>query len=108
METAIDRKKTTVMSENAKHLQSLVRDFDKTEEHCVLKIKLSLTRLVIKGLEEKGGTQSRLASELGYSMPLLHRLLHGDENWTVETAGRLLFAIGIDAEIKEMLDEKSD
>ena len=90
------------MSEAAEQIRSAIENFEKTEESRVLEIQLSLTRLVIKGLKEKGWTHSLLARELGFSNRIIERLLHGDENWTVETAGKILFALGIKAELKEV------
>lgn len=70
-------------------------------EGVALKLRLNLAELALGRLQEYGWTQRRLAREIGWKESFLSRLLHGDENWTSETAGRLLFALGIDAELSE-------
>lgn len=70
-------------------------------EGVALKLRLNLAELALGRLRENGWTQRKLAREIGWKESFLSRVLHGDENWTSETAGRVMFALGIDAELSE-------
>lgn len=70
-------------------------------EGVALKLRLNLAELALGRLQENGWTQRKLAREIGWKESFLSRVLHGDENWTSETAGRVMFALGIDAELSE-------
>ena len=70
-------------------------------EGVALKLRLNLAELALARLKENGWTQRKLAGEIGWKESFLSRVLHGDENWTSETAGRLLYALGIDVELSE-------
>lgn len=70
-------------------------------EGIALKLRLNLAELIICRLHENGWTQRALARKIGWHDSFLSRLIHGDENWTTETAGQLLFALEVDAELVE-------
>lgn len=80
-------------------LRSLVSDFEDSEQEAELYLRLSLTRLVLSALSDRGWNQSRLAEKVGCSRPFLSRLLHGDENWTAKTAAKVAFALGLRLEL---------
>lgn len=58
--------------------------------------RLNLSALLCELLEDKKGwTQKRLATEAGMQEPVVSRIMNADTNCQFDTAGRLLFALGI-------------
>jgi transcriptional regulator with XRE-family HTH domain len=72
--------------------------FKSTPESYAITLQTSLTRLVLESLKDRGWTQRDLAKRANIKEPFLTRTLQGD-NWTTATAGKLLCALGVRAEI---------
>jgi transcriptional regulator with XRE-family HTH domain len=49
-------------------------------------------------MEQKGWSQKRLGDEADMLEPMVSRIIHANANCTFETAGRLLFALGLRAD----------
>lgn len=81
-------------------LQSL-DDFEKTPESVGFDLRLSLSDLILKHLHLNGWTQKQLADESGMKEPSISRILNSDTNCTLDTAGRLLHALGVWAHLEE-------
>lgn len=89
------------MNSMISNIRNGIDAFKNSPEGVALKLRLNLAELVIARLQEKGWTQRKLAQETGWKDSFISRLIHSDENWTTETAGRLLYSLGIDAELLE-------
>lgn len=85
--------------ELADGIRKRVSDFWSTAEGKALRIRLDLAKHVMQVLDEKGWTQRRLAKEVGCKDSFLSNVIHGDQNWTTETYGRIAHALGIDFEL---------
>jgi transcriptional regulator with XRE-family HTH domain len=62
-----------------------------------LDLRLALSKLILSRLRSKGWTQKRLAEAAGMKESFITRIVHGDQNCTLDVAGRLLFALGTKA-----------
>lgn len=84
---------------NAKTRSILValETFKQTPESVGLELRLSLSQTILRHLKEKGWTQAVLAKKAGMKEPFVSRVLHSNANCTLDTAGKLLFALGIRA-----------
>jgi len=81
-------------------------EFDKTPESRGYDLRVDLASLIVRHLNKLGWTQRRLAEAASMKEPLVTRLIHSDTNWTADTAGRILFALGIRAKLIE-IDESA-
>lgn len=60
-----------------------------------LAFRLDLAEIVGRELRAKGWTQRKLAEVASVKEPFISRILHSEANCTFDTAGRLLFALGV-------------
>jgi plasmid maintenance system antidote protein VapI len=74
-------------------------EFEKTQDGVAGRLRDSLMSVVHIRMTELGWTQRKLATTLGMKPSQLSRILHGDENWTVDTAGRILAGLGLLCEL---------
>ena len=84
--------------------QSLLKDledFDKSPESRGYDLRLDLADIILRHLDHNGWTQKKLAEAAGMKPPLLTRVIHGASNCTLDTAGRILFALGIQGKLIE-------
>ena len=75
----------------------VIAEYEQTPESYGLELGLSFSEMVLQRLDELGWTQKRLAEESGMKQAFISRLVHSDANWTRDTAGRMLHALGIRA-----------
>jgi ribosome-binding protein aMBF1 (putative translation factor) len=80
--------------------------FTKTPADIGMDLRLSLAEIVLRKLREKGWNQRALAREAGLKEPFVSRVIHSNANCTFDTAGKLLFALGARARIRETPDVK--
>jgi transcriptional regulator with XRE-family HTH domain len=64
-------------------------------------LRLNLADVIFRHLQAKNWTQSDLADAAGVKAPYITRILHSSQNWTTETAGQILYALGIRLEFLE-------
>jgi ribosome-binding protein aMBF1 (putative translation factor) len=76
-------------------------EFDNTPEGRGYDLRLDLSSIIVRQLAAKGWTQKKLADEVGVKESFITRLIHSSANCTFDTAGRVLFALGVRAELKE-------
>ncbi len=76
-------------------LRKALADYDATADSYGLDLRLSFSRLVLEQLRDRGWTQKQLATKCGRRESFISRILHGDENFTTETAGRILHALHV-------------
>lgn len=84
-------------------VESLLRRIEQYEETpagFAHELRLSFGELVIRRLRELGWTQRELARKLKRKESQVSRLLGGDHNWTTDSAGEVLCALGVMARIQ--------
>ena len=87
-------------------IQELLNDleaFNNTPQGRGYDLRLDLSSIIVRQLDAKGWTQKELADRAGVKEPFITRLIHAGTNCTFETAGRILFALGVRAELKEII-----
>ncbi len=82
-------------------LRELREAYRKTPDGYIHELRLSFAEVVVDRLRELGWSQKTLSNRLGVTEPLVSRLLSGDHNWTSESAGRFLFALGVRARVQK-------
>lgn len=84
----------------AAYIRAQLEDYKQNdpESRSVL-LRLSLAKIMCRRLGELGYTLSELADKAGMPELRLLRIIHSDRNTSFETAGRILFALGVEAEL---------
>lgn len=82
-------------------LQKALDGFESKPESRGYDLRLNLSEIVLRHLKEKGWSQKDLATEAGMKEAMLSRIIHANANCTFDVAGRLLFALGVDAALQE-------
>ena len=90
-----------MMSENVPSLKDLLSEFSRTHKGLGQSLRVNLSELIIRGLRDKRWSQHKLACEAGMQDSFISRIIHGDANCTLDTAAKLLFALGMRAKISE-------
>ena len=80
-------------------LLRILDDFRSKPESRGYDLRLSLAEIVLRQLRTKGWTQKQLADAAGMKPSFLTRIIHGSSNCTFDVAGRILFALGVHAEL---------
>lgn len=84
---------------NQLDILGLLTELENNPESVGLSLRLDLATIILKALRERGWNQSALASAAGVKEGFISRLVHSDANCTFETAGRILFALGLRASL---------
>lgn len=82
-------------------LQTL-EDFKKTPESRGLDLRLDLAEIIIRNLNARGWSQRKLAAASGMKESQLSRVIHSNANCTLDTVGRILFALDARARLEEV------
>ncbi len=85
-------------------IRERLASFRQTPESFAHELRLSLSEIVMEELREHGLSQRELAEKSGMKEPFITRVLSGDQNWTTETAGRVLHALAVRGRISRVLD----
>ncbi len=80
-------------------LEQLLSKYNETPDSVGYLLRLNLAEMVMTGLWRKHWTQKQLADAAGMKESFIARIIHADSNCTFDVAGRLLFALNIDAEL---------
>ena len=89
------------MNAKIRSILAALETYKQTPESVGLELRLSLSQTILRHLKAKGWTQSKLAKKTGMKEPFISRVLHSNANCTLDTAGKLLFALGIRARFEE-------
>lgn len=87
---------------NTKALRKTLADFERTPESRGYELRLDLADLVISHLRRKGWTQKKLAEKANMKESFITRIVHAEQNCTLDVIGRLLFALDIRANLVEV------
>lgn len=83
-------------------LLKTLRDFEETEEGTGYELRLDVADIVLRHLDEKQWTQTRLAEAAKMRPSYLTRVIHSSTNCTLDTAGRIFFALGVKVKLVEI------
>ena len=92
------------------HVRDILKALDEyhqTPESHGMKLRLNLAQIILRHIKENKWTQKELARKTSYKDSFISRLLHSDANCTFETAGRILFALGVEAKLEEVRETHS-
>lgn len=89
------------MKKKIASILNTLAEFNKTEEAAGMELRLSLSELILKNLKRKGWTQRELADAAQVKESLISRLVHADSNCTLDTAAKVLFALGVRVSLEE-------
>jgi len=96
------------MKQRIRAFLNALDEYNRTNPESVgVELQLDLAQIVLAGVKRLGWTQDRLAKEADVSQGQINRILHGERNCTFDTAGRILFALGIRAKLKEVPEGKA-
>ena len=96
------------MSDDFEYLQEALDAYRETPESFALELRMSLSELLIENLHRLGWTQAQLAEKVERADAFISRVLHGDENCTLKTAGLLLWALGVRGRVTRAFDTIGD
>ncbi len=83
-------------------LQRIVDSFLDEPESAGYELRLNLSELIVEGMHRRDWSQRQLAEAAGVKESYITRLIHADANCTFESAGNVLFALGIRAKLGEV------
>ncbi len=78
-----------------------LEEFDSDPASGGAELRLSLATLILRRLHEKQWSQKKLAEVAGKHPSFVNRVIHAEQNVTLEVAGRLLSSLGVKARIAE-------
>lgn len=84
---------------SVKNILKRLSAYKRTPESGGVKWRLNLAEMVIRRLNINGWSQRQLADKVGMNEVYISRILHSDVNCTFNSAGRILFALGIEASL---------
>lgn len=90
------------MSTNIQQILDALDDYERNDPLSRgLEFRLNLAEIILRNLDKKGWSQGDLARKANLKDSYVSRVIHSNANCTLETAGNLLFALGVDAKIEE-------
>ncbi len=87
------------MSKALEHLEKLDKDFEASAEGRAHRLRLDVAQILWFRLNELDWTVERLAEESRCGVAYARKLVFGDANWTTETFGCVVKALGLDLEL---------
>jgi DNA-binding phage protein len=86
---------------NSQNWLKAMESFESTPEGAGFSLRADLSDIVARHLGERGMTQAQLAAAAGMKPQQLSRVIHSNANCTLDTAGRILHALGIKGKLGE-------
>jgi plasmid maintenance system antidote protein VapI len=88
--------------QNFHDLMTDLESFDQSPDGRGFDLRLDLADIILRHLNKNGITQKKLAELAGMKEPMITRLIHAATNCTFDSAGRILFALGIKGRLVEL------
>ena len=86
-----------------KDLKKVLRDYQQNHpESRGIYLRLDLAQIMVRRLNANGWTLDKLAMRAEITVEELDSIMHGVAVVTFETAGRILFALGVTAKLVEV------
>jgi hypothetical protein len=93
-------------ADKAAAVRQMLKDFQRENYRSrSLELRMSLANIIIDHLKRSGWTQQTLADKAGIHPPQLSLLINAERDWTCDTAAKVLFALGIHANVVEVAPE---
>jgi len=89
-------------------VQNALSKFYETPESVGYHFRLNLASIITDYLGDKDWTQKQLADAAGMKESQVSRIVHAESNCTFDTAGRVLFALGLRAGDVELTKKPDD
>jgi transcriptional regulator with XRE-family HTH domain len=64
-------------------------------------LRLNLSEIVLQNLQRQQWTQRKLATAAGKCEAYITRIVHGQQNCSLDTVGQILFALGVRAQLTQ-------
>jgi len=80
-------------------LEQLDADFSDSPQGYGHQLRLDFAQILWRRMNELGWTQSRLSDESGFTPAFVSNIVHGNQNCTLDTVGKALYALGIRAQL---------
>ena len=90
------------MSQAITNILQTIEDFKQTAESRGLDLRLDVAEILIRNLKERNWSQRELANAAGMLEPQVSRILHSSANCTLDTIGRLMFALDIHSRLQQV------
>jgi len=87
-------------------IMATLRSFEITPECAGLNLRLDLATILCVKLKERGWSMNRLAKKTGLKESFLGRVACSNVNVSFDVAGRILHALGTDAELTPLAKGK--
>jgi ribosome-binding protein aMBF1 (putative translation factor) len=88
-------------------LRNILNEFQQTPDSRGLDLRLDLAEIVLRHLSNVGMTQKEFAEIAGMKAAFINRVIHSDQNWTSDVAGRILFALGVKVKLVEVQNDSA-
>ena len=85
---------------NATDFLDILSELEKTPESVGLGLRLDLSQIIHQHLADKKISQKKFATMCGMKPPLLARVMYSNANCTFDTAGRILYAMGVRGKLR--------
>jgi len=82
-------------------LNRILLDLEDSPEGVGYDLRLNLSEIILRHLKSKGWTQRRLADESKKLESYITRVVHSQQNCSLDTIGEILYALGIRASLME-------
>lgn len=82
-------------------LNRILLDFEDSPEGVGYDLRLNLSEIILRHLRSKGWTQRRLADESKKLESYITRVVHSQQNCSLDTIGEIFYALGIRASLVE-------
>lgn len=82
-------------------LNRRLREFQDSPRGFGHELRMNVAEIVMRNLKQKPWTQRELAEAAGKGESYITRIVHGQQNCSLDTVGALLYALGVRASIVE-------
>jgi transcriptional regulator with XRE-family HTH domain len=89
------------MMDKVQDLLDTIKEHDDSPDGVAFELRLDFADLINRGLDANGWSQKQLAEKAGMTEAAISVLARAGRNFTVETLGRVLYALGFGAELKQ-------
>jgi transcriptional regulator with XRE-family HTH domain len=77
---------------STQELLRILREYQTTPDSYGLRFRLGFAEFILKQLNLRGWTQKKLSQKSGVTEPVITHLIHANQNFTSDLAGRILWA----------------
>jgi len=82
--------------------------FNDSAEAVAEELRSSVSMIILRELRARGWSQKKLSDESGFRQPHISRIIHGNDNCTLETIARILFSLGLRGRIDTLVPNQAE